>query len=99
MDKWKSNQTFGISDWLADPNSGYADKQYSSDPAVAVMLLPLLSGRGYKCALESLIEGNVGYLFQITKGRYRFCTLQPTISEAISQATLKLISDISEGAV
>ncbi len=97
MDKWKSQQTFRISEWVADPNSGYADKQYSGDNAVAITLLPILSERGFQYTLESSDKGNSGYSFQISKGSYHAFTQQATIGEAISQATLKLIADMAEG--
>ncbi|MDD2365158.1 MAG: hypothetical protein PHN84_03245 [Desulfuromonadaceae bacterium] len=73
--------------------------KYSTSDAVAVTLLPVLTEKGFKCTLESCpshhnLGGGIGYLFQISKETWKYSCLQPTISEAICQATVKLIESI-----
>jgi hypothetical protein len=66
------------------------------DDTDAVVLLPMLSSRGYKSILESYTDGNVGYGFQITTAQHRYSALQPTISEAIIAAIVGIIDREAE---
>jgi hypothetical protein len=69
---------------------------YVTSDRCAVELISELAQRGFKSILESCpshhnLGGSIGYLFQISKGKWKYSCLQPTISEAICQALLRVI--------
>lgn len=69
---------------------------YATSDRCAVELISELTQRGYKAILESCpshhnLGGGIGYLFQISKEKWKYSCLQPTISAAVCQATVKLI--------
>lgn len=75
----------------------YPVPEYTNSDSDAVWLISALSKLKYKCILESSVTGdNVGYIFEIKDDRFRYCSIQPTIHEAICDVVLKLIEREAE---